>query len=136
MIWRVDRVSHSDPQDWKKFILKIACLFCHERSKNISSLHWTILIFSVSFSYNGVYFLRFILNHKLPQYISAHSFWATFLSADNCPAQRIVAFCLHWIFLTNFDVTSRKLQPIIIYSTVWKQTKRERNILMETTTFK
>ena len=38
----------------------------------------------------------------------------------------IVAFCPHWnLFLTNYDVTYRKLLYILIYSIVQKQTKRE-----------
>ena len=36
----------------------------------------------VSFLYNGVYFKRFIFNCTLAQYQNAHSFWATFLSAE------------------------------------------------------
>ena len=40
-------------------------------------------------------------------------FWGLFklrgFTTEYNPAQRIVAFCLHWTVLTNYDVTNRKL---------------------------
>ena len=39
--------------------------------------------YSMSFSYNGEYFLRFIFNCTLGQYPSVHSFWAKFWSAKS-----------------------------------------------------
>ena len=50
----------------------------HRVSVVYIGLFW---FYFVSFSYNGVYFLWFIFNRRLAEYLSAHSFWDTFLSA-------------------------------------------------------
>ena len=49
---------------------------------------------SVSFLYSGVYFLWFIFNCSLTQFISAHSFWAKILRAKRnylCPIMYLCA---------------------------------------------
>ena len=65
----------------------------------------------VSFSDNGVCFLRFI-------YSPPNKMWLSIPIGT---------------FLTNYDVTNRKLQPIETYSIERKQTKWERKSPMETT---
>ena len=92
-----------------------------------SGLFW---FYSVSFSYNEVYFHRFFFNGMLGQFNSKNFY---FNHSYGSIHTYIVAFCLHWNLFDWLWCYKQKALTLKIYSIVQKQTKWERNNAMETT---
>ena len=109
--------------------------------------YWIIYLSFCLFSYNGVQFLRFILNRTLDQYQRGHSFWLRYILflqmyvldtkeqsvSDKKLLSVLKFFFSKWVCALILIERVIKNELKELYSIVRKQAKWERNNTMETT---